>query len=154
MGYDRVREFSVASVIGDFAAAFNNRSFRIIFFGMLLTIFAIAIEAIFSPFIGIHFWGLPTEKLAYVSLATLIGLWIGLPLTPVITRVLDKKWALVIPALFVVVNAYAALVLRLLDVDWFPDNESPWIFWIYFIASSLPSVSKLYSKSSEKPSKA
>jgi GPH family glycoside/pentoside/hexuronide:cation symporter len=137
---DQVREFTVASVIGDFAAAFNNRSFRIIFFGMLLTIFAIAIEAIFSPFIGIHFWGLPTEKLAYVSLATLIGLWIGLPLTPVITRVLDKKWALVIPALFVIINANVALVLRLLDVDWFPGNESPWIFRIYFCQYLLQGI--------------
>jgi len=22
--------------------------------------------------------------------------------------------------------------MRLLDLSWFPDNESPWVFWIYF----------------------
>jgi GPH family glycoside/pentoside/hexuronide:cation symporter len=128
----KVRQFTMASVTGDFVAVFNNRSFRLIFLGMLLTVFAIAVEAIFSPFMGVHFWGLPTEKMALISLATLVGLWIGLPLTPVITRLLDKKLALVIPSVFVIINANAALALRLLDVNWFPGNESPWIFWIYF----------------------
>lgn len=128
---NRVRQLTFANVTHDFAALFRNQSFRLIFFGMLLSIFAVATEAIFSPFLGVHFWGLPTEKLALVHLATLVGLWIGLPLVPVITRLFDKKLALVIPSLFLIVSNNAAVVLRLLDVSWFPGNESPWIFWIY-----------------------
>jgi GPH family glycoside/pentoside/hexuronide:cation symporter len=126
------RQLTIASVISDFVAVFGNRSFRLIFFGMLLTTFAVATEAIFSPFIGIHFWGLPTEKMALLSLGTLVGLWIGLPLAPVLTRLLDKKLALVIPALIAVIGSNTAVVLRLLDVAWFPGNESPWVFWIVF----------------------
>lgn len=116
----------------DFADVFRNRSFRLIFIGMMLSTFAIAVEAVFSPFMGIHFWGLPTESLALLSFGTLIGLWIGLPLAPILTRMWDKRWALVGPAIIVVVNANAALCLRLADVSWFPDNESPLVFWIYF----------------------
>ena len=37
------------------------------------------------------------------------------------------------PALIVVVNANAALCLRLADVSWFPTNDSPLVFWIYFM---------------------
>ncbi len=135
-----VRPFTAQNITGDFVAVFKNSSFRLIFFGMLLTTFTIAIEAVFNPFMGVHFWGLPTETLAFVSLGTLVGLWIGLPLAPIITRKFDKKKALVIPAVFVMVNANAALVLRLLDVDWFPDNESPWIFWIYFSRYLLQAI--------------
>jgi Na+/melibiose symporter-like transporter len=69
-----------------------------------------------------------------------LGLWIGLPLAPWITRRFDKKHALVIPAVIVVVNANFALVLRLLDVSWFPGNESPWIFWIYFARYLLQGI--------------
>jgi len=117
----------------DFGDVFSNRSFRVIFIGMMLSTFAIAVEAVFSPFMGIHFWGLPTESLALLSFGTLIGLWIGLPLAPIFTRLFDKRWALVGPALIVVVNANAALCLRLADVSWFPTNDSPLVFWIYFM---------------------
>ena len=124
--------YELKSFVKDFSDVFANRSFRLLFIGLLLTTFSLAVEAVFSPFMGIHFWGLPTERLALLSLGTFAGLWLGLPLVPVLTRVLDKRWALVAPAIIVLVNANAALVLRLADVSWFPANESPWIFWIYF----------------------
>jgi Na+/melibiose symporter-like transporter len=120
------------SFFRDFADVFSNRSFRMLFIGLLLTTFALAVEAVFSPFMGIHFWGLPTEQLALLAFGTFGGLWLGLPLVPVFTRLLDKKWALVGPAIIVLINANAALCLRLADVSWFPSNDSPWIFWIYF----------------------
>lgn len=124
--------FTFLNTFRDFRLVFANSSYRLIFFGMLLSTFAIAVESVLSPFMGVHFWGLPTERLALVSVGTLIGLWLGLPLAPWLTKRFDKRFALVFPAAFVVINANFALVLRLMDVSWFPDNESPWIFWIYF----------------------
>ena len=131
---------SLANSLQDLKEVFRNRSFRLILFGMLMTTFAIAVEAVMSPFMGVHFWGLPTERLGLISIGTLVGLWIGLPLAPLITKVLDKRLALVLPAIFVVINANAALVMRLADVPWFPDNESPWIFWIYFTRYLLQGI--------------
>ena len=126
------RPFTLRSIRDDYSDVFQNRSFRTLFFGMVLSTLAIAIEAVLSPFMGVHFWGLPTERLAFLSVATLIGLWIGLPLAPLLTAWLDKRMALVLPAVVVVVNANIATILRLSDVPWFPDNESPWIFWLLF----------------------
>ncbi len=141
MQLDRANNpLSLESSLQDFKAIFGNRSFRLILAGMLMTTFAIAVEAVMSPFMGIHFWGLRTEQLGLISIGTLIGLWIGLPLAPKITARLDKRLALVIPAVFVVFNANAALCLRLLDVSWFPDNDSPWIFWIYFLRYLLQGI--------------
>lgn len=119
-------------VLTVYKQVFSNKSFQVIFAGMVLSTFAISVEAILSPFMGIHFWGLRTEQLAVIPLATIAGLWIGLPISPWLTRLLDKRLALVIPAIFITVNNNAALVLRLMDVSWFPGNESPWIFWILF----------------------
>ncbi len=126
------RPFTLRSIRDDYSDVFQNRSFRTLFFGMVLGTLAIAIEAVLSPFMGVHFWGLPTERLAFLSVATLIGLWIGLPLAPLLTAWLDKRMALVLPAVVVVVNANIATILRLSDVPWFPDNDSPWIFWLLF----------------------
>ncbi len=117
-------------VLRVYKQVFANKSFRMIFAGMVLSTFAVAVEAILSPFMGVHFWGLRTEQLALIPLATIAGLWLGLPITTLLTRLLDKRFALVLPAIFIAVNNNAALGLRLMDVSWFPDNESPWIFWI------------------------
>lgn len=133
-------ELTMKGTWRDFQLVFANASYRLIFFGMLLSTFAVAVESVLSPFMGVHFWGLPTERLALVSLATLVGLWIGLPLAPWLTKRFDKRVALVIPAVFVVINANFALVLRLLDVSWFPTNDSPWIFWIYFTRYLLQGI--------------
>jgi GPH family glycoside/pentoside/hexuronide:cation symporter len=134
------RPATLRNLMTDFREVVSNKSFQLIFFGMILTICVISFEAVLSPFMGVHFWGLPTEKLAFIAIGTLLGIWIGLPLAPIITRALDKKRALVIPSIFVIINANAALVLRLLDVDWFPDNDSPWIFWIFFTRYLLQGI--------------
>ena len=133
-----LREVKIETVLSfrqawrDFRDVFANRSYRLIFIGMLISTFAVAVDGVLSPYMGVHFWGLTTESLSLVAFATLIGIWIGLPLAPIITRRLDKRRALVIPAVIVVLNANLALIPRLLDVSWFPENGSPAIFWIYF----------------------
>jgi hypothetical protein len=48
--------------------AFRNASFRAIFFGLMLSAFILAIEGIFNPFMGFHFWGMTTERLALIPL--------------------------------------------------------------------------------------
>jgi glycoside/pentoside/hexuronide:cation symporter, GPH family len=123
---------SFSSAWKEFRDVFANRSYRLIFIGMLISTFAVAVDGVLSPYMGVHFWGLTTESLSLIAFATLLGIWIGLPLAPVITRKLDKRRALVIPAVIVVLNANLALVPRLLDVSWFPENGSIAIFWIYF----------------------
>lgn len=119
--------FSVARVVRELRDLLGNKSFRSIFFGMLLASSSLAIEAVFQPYMGVHFWGLTTEKLSLIPLVGLVGLLASLPLTPVITRALDKKLAVVSLAVIAIFNSNLLICLRLLDVPWFPTNESPWI---------------------------
>ena len=132
--------FGLRYLAREFSAVVSNRSFRLIFFGMLMSTFAIAIEAVMSPFIGLHFWGLTTEQVSLVGAATLFGLLIGFPVSIWLTRKLDKKLALVIPAVFVIFNANAAIVLRLLDVSWMPENGSDAVFILYILRYFLQGI--------------
>ena len=119
--------FGLIRMVREIMEAFRNRSFRALFFGMLLGTMIISVEAVLSPFMGLHFWEFTTEQLALIPPIALLGMLLSLPLTPVVTRILDKKLAVIIPAAIAIINGNVLIVLRLLDVPWFPTNESPWM---------------------------
>jgi glycoside/pentoside/hexuronide:cation symporter, GPH family len=122
-----VQSFKVGRMVRDLVEAFRNRSFRALFFGMLFSTLVLSVEGVFSPYMGVHFWGLTTEQLSLIPLVILVAVVLSLPLTPLVTRRLDKKLAVIAPAFIVIINANVLIVLRLLDVPWFPSNESMWI---------------------------
>jgi len=137
-------KFSPVKVVHELGDLFGNKSFQALFIGMLLATTSLAVEAVFAPYMGVHFWGLTTEKLSLLPLVLVVGLFMSLPLTPVFTRWLDKKKAVVFLAVATVVNMNIMIVLRLLDVSWFPDNESPWILRLmmlrYLIAATVAPI--------------
>ena len=123
----QIAPFGLKRLFQEVMEAFGNKSFRAIFFGMLLGTLIISIESVLSPYMGLHFWGFTTEQLAILPLVAMVGMLCSLPLTPFVTRRLDKKLSLIIPAALAIINGNVLIVLRLLDVSWFPDNESPWM---------------------------
>lgn len=133
--------FSLGKVVRELGDLFANASFRALFVGMLLATTSLAVEGVFGPYMGVHFWGLTTEQLSLLPLVLIVGLVASVPLTPLATRYLDKKRAVVFLAVLTVLNMNAMTVLRLADVSWFPDNESPWILRLmmlrYLIAASI-----------------
>jgi glycoside/pentoside/hexuronide:cation symporter, GPH family len=136
--------FKVSRMLRDLAQAFRNPSFRALFFGMLFSTLVLSIEGVFSPYMGVHFWGFTTEQLSLLPLVALTALLLSVPLTPLVTRLLDKKMAVIVPAFIVIINANVLIVLRLLDVSWFPDNASgmilPLVMTTTFITSLLAPV--------------
>jgi glycoside/pentoside/hexuronide:cation symporter, GPH family len=136
----QIAPFGILRLVKEIAQVFQNRSFRALFFGMLLGTMILSIEGVFSPFMGLHFWSLTTEQLALLPPIALLGVMVSLPLTPVATRVLDKKFALILPAIIAIANANVLIVLRLLDVPWFPSNDSPWILRLLMITTFISSA--------------
>ena len=126
--------------------AFKNKSFRRLFFGIFVTTFIAAIEGIFAPFMGFHFWGLTTEQL---TLAYVIGPTFGLPLSiwlvPKVTMLYDKRTVLIVSCLITVLVGNWAVVCRLMGAIWFPENSSPWILVIicvnmFLITAIMPAI--------------
>jgi len=127
------QRFTVMRVLREMGDLFRNSSFRALFLGMLLATTSLAVEGVFGPYMGVHFWGLTTERLSLVPLVVVVGLVLSVPLTPLITRALDKKRTVVVLAVLTIVNMNIMTVLRLLDVSWFPDNDSEWILRLYLL---------------------
>jgi glycoside/pentoside/hexuronide:cation symporter, GPH family len=129
-------------LLGELKIAFSSPSYRSIFIGLLCTTIVLSIEGVFTPYMGIHFWGLPTDQLALLVVGVLIGLPLGTMIAPTINRWLDKKLSLIIPSIIAIVNANVLIVLRLTGN--FPENGHPIILPLLilggFIGASVTPV--------------
>ena len=116
-------KLSFARVRDEMKMAFSSPSYRSIFLGLMLGSVVLSIEGVFTPFMGIHFWGLETDQLRWLGAGVLIGLPAGTVVGANLVRVLDKKWCLIVPAALSIINSNVLIVLRLLDL--FPANGHP-----------------------------
>jgi len=99
------------------------RSFRVLFFGMLLTTFTLGVEAFMFTYMGIYFWELSSGQLGLLGLPVLVGLPASLYLVPWLTGRLDKRKAMITCVLVLVLATNIPIVCRLASV--FPSNGSP-----------------------------
>lgn len=118
-------------------AVLRNASFRAVFLGLLLGSLVGGVEAAFTPFLGIHFWGLTTEDLFYLAYVGLFAFPVSFALIPALTRLLDKRWAVMAPLACWITAVNTPICLRLADVSWFPENGSPWVLAIYLAAATV-----------------
>ena len=115
----------------------RNASFRAVFFGLLLGSLVGGVESAFSPFMGVHFWGLRTEELFYLAFVGLFSFPVAFVLIPALTRLLDKRMAVMLPLASWITAVNLPICLRLADVSWFPENGSPWVLGIFLAASTV-----------------
>lgn len=114
----------------------KNRSFRAVFFGLLLGSIVAGVEAAFQPFMGIHFWGLTTEDLFYMAYLGLL-FPVSFVLIPTLTRLFDKRYTIMVPLACWITAVNLPICLRLMEVPWFPDNDSPWVLRIFLTAAGV-----------------
>ena len=118
----------------------KNKSFRAVFLGLLLASLVFGVELAFYPFMGIHFWGFQTEQLFYLAYVGLFAFPVSFALTPVITRLIDKRLTVMLTLAASILALNVPICLRLLDVPWFPSNESPWVLVIFLTYASIAAV--------------
>ena len=129
--------FGPLTVFREMWAVMGNRSFRALFFAIILGAIVGGVESAFTPFMGVHFWGFTTEDLSYLAIVGLVAFPVAFVLIPALTRLLDKRMAVMLPLACWITAVNVPIVLRLLDVPWFPGNESPWVLWIFLAASTV-----------------
>ena len=139
--------FSFRQLLREVREVFGNVSFRSIFFGGMLATMVLTIDGVFTPYMGLHFWGFTTEQSSLLGPFALAGLFVGALLVPPMTRWLDKKMTLVGSAFVGVVLGNVLVTLRLFDPSWFPKNGAPVLFWLVaastFVAIAM--VPMIYS---------
>ena len=116
----------------EFASLFRSPSFRAIVLGLFFYLLYVNIERSLNAYIAVHFWGLPTELISKMSLASLAGAILAFPLMRWLTRVFDKKYLLLCVTGIPFINFNMFICGRLFFPGIFPDNDSPLI--PYFVA--------------------
>ena len=134
-------KLSLINIVRDIREIFRDRDFLVIFAGFMLWFLFGYIESVGSPFMNLHFWGLQTEDLAYLGLVTLCGLPVAFTLVPWVTRTFDKRNTMIGSSLAYLLLPNVPICLRLLEVQWYPDNNSPWILYINLSVAFVNAVS-------------
>jgi Na+/melibiose symporter-like transporter len=116
--------FSPMNLVREVISVFKIRSFLAIFFGLFMGTLVLSIEGVFGAYMAVHFWGFETDQIRFLVLGAAVGLPISFVLTPKFTKWFDKRNAIIIAAAIAIINANIPVVLRLLDVSWFPTNGS------------------------------
>ncbi len=136
---DKTR-LTLAEILGDMLSIFNNRNFFILFIASFLMAIHGAVQQVFEPYIVLHFWEFKTEEYGWLGLFMLSAFPIGFFLTPIMTRRLDKKYTLIVVTVIGVIAPNTLIGLRLLEVSWFPSNESDWVLFLFFATNYVAMI--------------
>lgn len=104
--------------------AFTNHSYRMLVCGLFCAIILLGVEMAFMVYMYIHFWGMETEQMRWIGPAALAALPFSVVLAPVLTRYLDKRYALIMLSTVIITCNNIMICLRLFT-DWTPDNGTP-----------------------------
>lgn len=110
--------------------ALGNRSFRALFYFIFAFGLITSVTGVVSPFMAFHFWGLRTEQLALIVVLAAPAVIPTLFFVPWLTSRFDKREILIGSTIWMLVVTSWAVTARLLDLDWFPGNDSDWVFII------------------------
>ncbi len=105
-----------ARLLGEMREMFRNRTFRVLFFSSLLFNIAAGLNQALALHVGSFFWRLNTGELQALSLAAVVGLALGAPLTAPLAARMEKRTMLIIGMAGMVVLQTVPASLRLLGL--------------------------------------
>ena len=114
------RRNPVAQVILDLRQAFPNRSFRWLFFGVLVVFIMAGVNSALDLYMFQYFWDLASDQMLWLQGASIGGLMIGVFLTAPLLRYTDKRFGVLLGTIVWAVCQVMPVVLRLMEV--LPDN--------------------------------
>ena len=112
----------VSRLISEFLEAFQNRSFRWLFFGVLIVFIMAGVNSALDLYMLQYFWELTGAQMSYLQIAFYSGLMIGTFFTPLLHRFTSKKFGVVLGTSAWAIFQLAPVVLRL--IDYFPENTT------------------------------
>ena len=97
---------------GELLEVLGNRSFRILFLSMLLFASASGVHSALNNHNYVFVWKLRPEAIQYMLYAVLAGITVGVPLTPILLRWMEKKTAVLVGFSTVIVTWLPVPVAR------------------------------------------
>ena len=95
-GVPPVDEHLLRRLPSEIVEIFRNRSFRVLFASAVLSYVGVGVNASFNSHAYVFVWQLRPELIQVVVFAFLGGLLVGVPLTPLVSRVVEKRTTVLI----------------------------------------------------------
>jgi glycoside/pentoside/hexuronide:cation symporter, GPH family len=111
---------ALARMVSESLAALGNRSFRWMFFGILIVFLMVGVDGALNLYMNTFFWNLRSSDLLYFYIASPIGVMIGATFAGKLTTWFDKKPSVVWGTAWWSACQIVPVVLRMLG--WFPEN--------------------------------
>ncbi|WP_293898277.1 MFS transporter [Phenylobacterium sp.] len=137
------------ALLPEVAEVFRNSSFRTLFFSALIAYVAAGLNAAFNNHAYVFVWQVKPQSIQLITYGYLVGIALGVPLTPVLLRFMEKRSAVIV-GLAMVLLAWSVLpvlrVARLFTpigdaaVPWLAANVAIAGVGIGFMAIAYPSM--------------
>lgn len=111
-----------AQLLSELGEAFRNASFRWLFFGVLIVFVMAGVNGALDLYMLQYFWELTGAQMAYLQIATIIGLLLGTFLTAYLHKYTSKRFGVVLGTAAWAVFQVLPVLLRLMGL--FPENGS------------------------------
>ncbi|MCY3838239.1 MAG: MFS transporter [Gammaproteobacteria bacterium] len=121
----RLRHNPLTQAVLDMAEAFRNRSFRWLFFGVLVVFIMAGVNSALDIYMFQYFWDLTGAEMGTLQIASVAGLMTGVFLTAPLLRRTEKRFGVLLGTVVWAVCQVMPVVLRLLDA--FPANDTAFL---------------------------
>jgi GPH family glycoside/pentoside/hexuronide:cation symporter len=111
-----------ARLIQEMKEAFTNRSFRWLFFGVLILFIMSGVNNALDLYMSQYFWELSGRQMLILQVSSVVGLLLGVFFTSTLHRFTDKKFGVILGTGAWAIFQVLPVVLRLMDA--FPENHS------------------------------
>ena len=125
-------------VVRELREALSNRSFRALFFGMILYFIVRGVMTTLGVHMGLHFWALDSNEIRNMMIGFALGFAVGATIAMPLGRRIDKKGAWLWGMAWLIIWGAAAASLRLLGL--FPDNSDPLLPGLVVGATFIASI--------------
>ena len=112
----------VSQMVLDLAEAFRNRSFRWLFFGVLVVFVMAGVNSALDIYMFQYFWDLTGAEMLILQVASVTGLMAGVFLAAPLLRRTEKRFGVLLGTIVWAVCQVVPVVLRLVDA--FPANDA------------------------------
>ncbi len=134
----RPKRNAVLQLAVDLVAAFFNRSFRWLFFGVLIVFVMAGVNSALDLYMYEYFWELTGVEMGWLQMATVVGLLLGVFLTAPLLRRTGKLFGVLLGTAVWAICQVIPVVLRLLDS--LPANGTESLFLVLLVFKFVQGV--------------
>lgn len=117
-----------AGLIPEAAEIFRNPSFRILFFSALLAYVAAGLNGALNSHLFVFVWKIRPESIQFITYLYLIGITVGVVLTPLLLRAMEKRTAVLWGLVMVILSWTGLAGLRAAGIFMATGDEA--VMWL------------------------